>query len=218
MKTPFIWLGSGRAKKRAVAEKGQLLDRAAQSSLPVPAGAILLDELYQLLLTEGVIVVENGRVHAPHPTWLHQTLYESIRFPLLDNLVAVRSAAVTTTPPILDMDFAVPAPLSYSLCELWSRYNAGRRDVLVMEMIAGDMKGTAVTHTAQDYDSITINGRSNPLPQLHRWQRPDAQLPDHLQRLQMLLRGVRRTFGSGAWLIDWIDDGRICWLLQVQSQ
>jgi hypothetical protein len=36
-----------------------------------------------------------------------------------------------------------------------------------------------------------------------------------LQRLQQLLRGVRRTFGQGNWQIDWLDDGRICWLIQI---
>jgi hypothetical protein len=31
----------------------------------------------------------------------------------------------------------------------------------------------------------------------------------------MLLRGARRTFGDDDWMIEWIDDGRICWLIQI---
>jgi hypothetical protein len=219
MKTPFIWLGSGRAKKRAVGKKGRWLDQAAKSGLPVPAGAILLDEFYQLLLVEGVIGLENGRIRTTNPTWLHQTLYESVRFPRLDNLVAVRAAAAAVTDPQMNVNFNNPDQLAHALCAVWSSFADQRRDVLVMEMIAGAAAGTAVTNTNQDSDTLYNNNIPEPaaLPQLGRWKRPDLSLPPHQQRLQMLLRGVRRTFGQGQWQIDWVDDGRICWLLQVQS-
>lgn len=219
MKTPFIWLGSGRAKKWAVSEKGRWLDQAAKSGLPVPAGAILLDEFYQLLLAEGVIGLENGRVHATNPAWLHETLYESVRFPRLDNPVAVRTATATVTSPQLDVNFNEPGQLVHALCAVWSPFTTQRRDVLVMEMINDSAAGTAVTGANSDYDTLHDNDVPEPiiLPQLGRWKRPAASLPPHQQRLQMLLRGVRRTFGQGQWWIDWVDDGRICWLLQIQS-
>ncbi len=133
MKTPFIWLGSGRAKKWDVAAKGRHLDEAAKAGLPVPPGAILLDELFQLLLDEGVVVMDNGRITAPAPNWLHETLYQSVRFPHLDKLAAVRSTHTAAARPQLNVDFTDPAQLSHSLCELWSQLT-GRRDVLVMEM------------------------------------------------------------------------------------
>lgn len=219
MKTPFVWLGSGRAKKWGVAAKGRLLDKAAKAGLPVPSGAILLDELFQLLLNEGVVMMENGRITAPDPVWLHETLYQSVRFPHLDKPVAVRSARAAAAAPQLGVDFTDPAQLSHSLCEIWSLLDGRRRDALVMEMVGGDSTGLAqtVTHSQNETDAVHI--ASHPplaLPHLRRWQRPAPDQPPHLQRLQQLLRGVRRTFGPGEWHIDWLDDGRICWLIQVR--
>ncbi len=217
MKTPFIWLGSGRAKKWDVAAKGRHLDEAAKAGLPVPPGAILLDELFQLLLDEGVVVMDNGRITAPAPNWLHETLYQSVRFPHLDKLAAVRSTHTAAARPQLNVDFTDPAQLSHSLCELWSQLT-GRRDVLVMEMREMKVLGTAVPSHTNEHDTVQIpNKPPLSLPQLNRWQRPAADLPPHLQRLQQLLRGVRRTFGQGEWQIDWLDDGRICWLIQIDQ-
>lgn len=215
MKTPFIWLGSGRAKKWDVAPKGRHLDQAAKAGLPVPPGAILLDELFQLLLNEGVVVMDNGRITTPDLNWLHETIYQSVRFPHLDKPVAVRTTSTIPITPHLDVDFADPVQLSHSLCEVWSQLT-GRRDVLVMEMKNIAVMGTAVTAHPHDHDTIHIPNKSPlSLPQLSRWQHPPADSPAHLQRLQQLLRGVRRTFGTGEWQIDWLDDGRICWLIQI---
>jgi hypothetical protein len=229
MKTPFVWLGSGRAKKWGVAAKGRLLDEAAKAGLPVPPGAILLDELFQLLLNEGVVMMENGRITAPDPVWLHETLYQSVRFPRLDKPVAVRSASAAAAAPELGVDFTDPAQLSHSLCEVWSLLDDRRRDVLVMEMVGKDTAGTAastehaevsaqaVTHSQNETDAVPVaNNPPLALPRLRRWQRPAPDQPPHLQRLQQLLRGVRHTFGSGEWHIDWLDDGRICWLIQIR--
>lgn len=225
MKTPFVWLGSGRAKKWDVAAKGQLLDEAAKARLPVPPGAILLDELFQLLLNEGVVMKENRRITAPDPVWLHETLYQSVRFPRLDKPVAVRSANAAAAAPQLGVDFTDPVQLSHSLCEVWSLLNGRRRDVLVMEMVGRDAAGTAAltgsaqaaTHSQNETDAVHIaNNPPLALPHLRRWQRPAPDQPPHLQRLQQLLRGVRRTFGPGEWHIDWLDDGRICWLIQIR--
>jgi pyruvate,water dikinase len=217
MKTPFIWLGSGRAEKWAVAAKGRHLDKAAKAGLPVPPGAILLDELFQLLLNEGVVVTDNGRITAPDPDWLHETIYQSVRFPPLDKPVAVRTASATAIAPQLDINFTHPTQLSGSLCKLWSQLT-GRRDVLVMEMREMKVMGTAVTTNINEHNTIHIpNKPPLTLPQLTRWQRPAADFPPHLQRLQQLLRGIRRTFGQGEWLIDWLDDGRICWLIQIDQ-
>ena len=215
MKTPFIWLGSGRAKKWDVAPKGRHLDEAAKAGLPVPPGAILLDELFQLLLNEGVVVLDNGRVTAPDPDWVWETVYQSVRFPPLEKPVAVRTASAAATAPQLDVNFTDSAQLSHALCVLWSHLT-DRRDVLVMEMRSASVAGTAVTSPTNEHDTIhTPNNPPLSLPQLNRWQRPAADLPSHLQRLQQLLRGVRRTFGQGEWQIDWLDDGRICWLIQI---
>ncbi|MCA9970413.1 MAG: hypothetical protein KC425_09375, partial [Anaerolineales bacterium] len=73
---PFIWLGARRTRKYPVAAPARLLDTAASRGLPVPAGGILLHEFYALLLREGVLLAENGRLHTPDPAWLHETLFD----------------------------------------------------------------------------------------------------------------------------------------------
>src|SRR5690554_4489859 len=90
----FVWLGSNRARKRGVSAPGVLLDRAARAGLPVPAGAILLDDVYRLALDEGAAIVSDGRVIVPDPAWLHDLLYQGVRFPVIDAPVAVRPVLV----------------------------------------------------------------------------------------------------------------------------
>ena len=90
--SPFIWLGSGRTRKRQVARKGSLLDQATRSGLPVPSGGILLDDFYRICLSEGVVEIMDRAVVVPDPVWLHEVLFRDVRFPHLEKKVAVRSA------------------------------------------------------------------------------------------------------------------------------
>ncbi|MFQ5398780.1 MAG: hypothetical protein ACE5E7_04195 [Anaerolineae bacterium] len=227
MKPLFIWLGSGRTRKYAVSPKAKLLDAAARAGLPAPGGAVLLDEVYRLMLAEGIIVPKDGRLNAPDPDWVSEVIYYTIHFPRLEIPVAVRSltAAAQPTPPQLDVDFTHPRQLADSLCRLWtaalSLPDAARRDVLIMEMVNATTEGTAVTRRSETEDFVvripsSVNRQPISLPKLRGWQRPGRAFVPGDQRLQMLLRGVRRTFGKGDWEITWADDGRICWLLQVR--
>jgi len=226
---PFIWLGARRSRKVPIGSKGRLLDVAASRGLPVPNGGILLDELYQLLRAERVIVQQDGRIITPDPAWLHETLYTDIHFPRLDKAAAVRAAFATQQgddpgaalfPGVLHVNVGDAPAMSAALCAVWSAAlahgGALRRDVLVMEMVAAQCAGTAVTHPAQKTDTVTLSdGGAMILPRLRRWQRPSTDLPPFAQRLQQLLRGTRRTFGPGDWQISWADDGLVCWLIQI---
>jgi hypothetical protein len=208
----FAWLGSKRAAKRDVAEPGCLLDRAANANLPVPAGGIVLHNFYELALEEGVIAEKDGLVTAVSPHALHDLLFNLARFPKLDEAMVVRPLHPTsfgpTLPPIR-LDDA--ARLANSLCEGWSAQN-GRRDLLLITLPKMAVAGTAVSPPNADSDQIILAEGKMDLAQLSRWQRPDNSLPPHLQRLQMLLRGLRRTFSDSGWEVEWLDDGRICWL------
>ena len=119
------------------------------------------------------------------------------------------------------VDFNDPTQLSKSLCEVWSSVSnsGGRRDLLIMEMVDDQTSGVALTGSSDEMDEALVKGEAPPLhlPQLRAWRRPDPDLPAYGQRLQQLLRGLRRTFGKGDWGIDWMDDGRICWLLRVKD-
>ncbi len=248
MKTPFIWLGSGRTRKWAVSEKVRLLDQAAGAGLPVPPGAVLLDEFLHWVIAEGVVVegknTPAGSFSTPDPVWLAEALYNGIHFPQPDNPVAVYAAFSKTEgdlpvdhrlladespqeqarPHFLEVDFADPVQLAESLCRVWSSAlpEVQRKDILIMEMIQTEIGGGALIRKAELIDEVTaatktaVSPTTHRLPQLRAWQRPQADLPAYFQRLQKLLRGVRRTFGKGDWQIEWADDDRICWLLQVK--
>ncbi|MFZ1397836.1 MAG: hypothetical protein WAS33_13100 [Candidatus Promineifilaceae bacterium] len=212
----FAWLGSKRAAKRDVAEPGCWLDRAANANLPVPAGGIVLHNFYELALAEGVIAEEDGLVTAVSPPELHHLLFNLARFPQLEGPLVIRplhpNSFGPTLPPIqLDN----PTQLSNSLCEGWSAQN-GRRDLLLISLPENGVWGTAVSLPDATSDHLIQADSTTPLPRLTRWQRPDASLPPHAQRLQMLLRGLRRTFGDEGWEIEWVDNGRICWLWELK--
>ena len=212
----FAWLGSKRAAKRDVAEPGILLDRAANANLPVPAGGIVLHNFYELALEEGVIAEEDGVVTAVSPPALHDLLFNLARFPLLDGPMVIRPLHPSNFGPTLAaMQLDNPVQLSSSLCEGWSSQN-GRHDLLLISLPENGVWGTAVSPPDATTDQLIQAETSTTLPRLSRWQRPDASLPPHAQRLQMLLRGLRRTFGDTGWEIEWVDNGRICWLWELK--
>ena len=223
----FIWLGSGRARRRRIGDKGRLLDEAARAGLPVPAGAILTDELLRLFVEKGLLENYDGRLIAPDPELLHNTLFFSVRLPRFDKPVALRPAftpSTTSVPARLDVDLNDTVAATMALANIWTevaRLPAGARaDTLVMEMVAADYAGTALTGHNPTHDAVTLLRSTETitlapeLPHLRRGQ-PDAERPPFARRLQMLLRGVRRTFGRGLWQIEWIDDGHICYLIQL---
>lgn len=239
----FIWLGSRRSHKFPLGTKGKLLDIATSRGLPVPNGGILLHEFYELLRSAGVVEEAGGQVLIPDPGWLHQILYEEARFPPLPGPVAVRPAFADAShpeailaepfPAVLGVDLRQPMPLAEALTAVWNAallYEGHiRRDVLVMEMVAAQTAGTAVSEQENQEDWVTwtaataVNeanvagdGETLRLPKLSWGKRPSSHLPPFARRLQQLLRGTRRTFGAGDWEIAWADDGRICWLLQVR--
>ncbi len=213
----FAWLGSKRAKKNGVAEKGWRLDMAARAGLPVPEGGILLDNFYWLAVQEEVVQMVDGRPHIPSPPALYNLLYTAVRFPQLDKPCIIRPLFGTAVPPQHQINMSDPATLAAAFDALWQAApdEESRHDLLVQEMVDIQVEGTAVTATHHPTDAITFGDQSLTLPQLTGWRRPNLALPDHLRRLQQLLRGVRRTFGAGEWRVQWMDDGRVCWLLEV---
>jgi pyruvate,water dikinase len=214
----FVWLGSKRAKKNGVAEEGWRLDMAARAGLPVPNGGILLDYFYWLAVQEAVVQLVDGRAHILSPPALYDLLYTAVRFPQLDKPCIIRPLFGTAVSPQLHLNMSDPVALAVAFGQLWQAAPAGeesRHDLLVQEMIAIQVEGTAVTAAHQPTDTITYAGNTITLPQLTGWRRPDAAQPHQLRRLQQLLRGVRRTFGAGEWQVQWADDGRICWLLTI---
>ncbi|NJN54286.1 MAG: hypothetical protein HC804_05725 [Anaerolineae bacterium] len=212
--------GCKTSAKNGVIEKGWRLDLAARAKLPVPNGGILLDDFYQLAVLEEVVQFADGRLSIPSPQALSDLLYTAVRFPQLDKPAILRPLYETAVPPQFSVNLADPPALAGALAELWAALPAGAetgRDVLLQEMITIAVEGTAVTHSSRPTDTITCNSQTSTLPQLGAWRRPDPAFPAHLRRLQLLLRGLRRTFGAGQWQVQWADDGRVCWLLSLKN-
>lgn len=214
-KLMFAWLGSGRTRRRHVAPAAQSLDLAARAGLPVPPGAVLLDEFYRLALDNQLLVLAGERVITTEPEALWATIFESAHLPRFDRPVEVRPATATGAKPAPIVDAADPQALGRALAAAWSITGdpPDRRDVVLLETVASTAAGTAITCAAEPVDRILPG--SQPLPRLGTWRLPDEARPAHEQRLQMLLRGVRRSLGRGDWSIQWADDGHVCWLRGV---
>ncbi|MCA9999685.1 MAG: hypothetical protein KDE56_28175, partial [Anaerolineales bacterium] len=114
--------------------------------------------------------------------------------------------------------------LARALTAVWQtlpQTSAVRRDVVIMQMVAAQTGGVAFSTAgeATDRAEVTLGeSESLVLPQLGWGKRPLTTLPPFAQRLQQLLRGVRRALGDGNWEIAWLDDGRDCWLVQVADR
>ncbi len=227
-KTPFIWLGANRARKWPVGQKALLLDKAANAGLPVPNGAILLDEMFQLFLQEGVIEMQETAVSHADPLWLFESLYEGVRLPRFEKNAVLRGAFTSLphhprpvkTSAVLEANLNDPHELTRALSSIWSvSPDPGltfRRDVIVTEMVEGEIGGTVIADSEADQDQLITADDTLELERLANFlARTNNSLPPYAQRLQKLLRGIRRTFGKGSWQVDWLDDGEICWVIKV---
>ena len=190
----WIPLGSGDASARGIGPKAALLDRAAAAGLAVPSGGILTAGLPPAL-PEGLWAVRSAFSAEDQPGRSLAGYFLS----LLDVPTAELPAAVAQV-----RDSASRQPGDF------------RTDVLLLRMIHGAHAGVAFTEAEFEDDLVELHGSaSRPLAKLARWERsrdPEAWR----RRLAGLLRQVRRVFGAGDWDIEFADDGRTCWLLQVR--
>ncbi|HSH03487.1 MAG TPA: hypothetical protein VLL52_13275 [Anaerolineae bacterium] len=221
----FTWLGSKRAHKHNVAPIGSLLDKAARGGLPVPTGAIILDNFYRTARDRDVLQLHQNQITCPNPTDLYDLVYGLMRFPQINEPVTLQPAFSPhqltppypwhpnqTTPPF---DFLDENEIANHLCTLYTRayqQNADRFDILLTTH-----QPKLTTNTVQTTKSHTrlLLGHHTLIPKLYPSQPPTHTLPPHLQRLQRLIRGLCRTLDDDNWLIHWGDDGHICWLLNI---
>jgi len=224
----FVWLGSGRARKRGVESQAfQLLDQAARAGLPVPAGAILLDDFFRFAVEKKLAQPSGDRIIISDAELWHNTLRYSIRLPRFGRPVGVHAAQDFSTgrAPAAAVNFDDPLSAAAAVAAMWSTWPTSgdaRRDVLLIEAVVPEVEGTAATKAGAKTDTVSLHAAlgstdSLDLSRLEGWRRPDATLPPYARRLQQLLRGARRTFGPGDWRVDWADDGRVCWLLGATS-
>jgi rifampicin phosphotransferase len=158
------------------------------------------------------------------------------------NNQATNGQPLDPIPPLLNVDFDQPQAVADALCSLWTavmdQSGTFRRDLIVQKPVSIRNEGVVFSDPAYQDDLVSVidgqysvignrysvigeqylvNGEQWLLPQLRSGENVGSDLPEFARRLQMLLRGVRRTFGREAWRVEWADDGEICWLLQVNS-
>ncbi|MFQ3609027.1 MAG: PEP/pyruvate-binding domain-containing protein [Chloroherpetonaceae bacterium] len=242
MNTPLVLpLGEKFSKNTSIGNKARLLDLARAKGLPVPKGVIITDEGFQTALCEKAIEVKSGKVRCANP----YHLLAVIRVPPFRRRVAVRSAFSAedregeSLAGFFESKLFVPreTPERFveALCDVWSsafRHEGKfRRDVLVMEMIDASRAGVAFTETDYEDDLVNftegtaeklvsgqVEGNALLLPKLNGYETDidSEQLPGWALRLQRLLKHVRKTFGRKNWDIEWADDGKTCWLVQLR--
>jgi len=106
-----------------------------------------------------------------------------------------------------------------------------RRDILLMEMVQPKRSGVAFTE--RDYEDDLINyvdgtaaklmdgevsGQILNLPKIRAGEWADHRHRDATwqTRLALQLKEVRRVFGDKNWDVEWADDGRCCWVVQIR--
>ena len=91
------------------------------------------------------------------------------------------------------------------------------------QLVSGTVEGESFLlpkryQLAISNDQLTINNSSFQIPHpTSHISHPPSHIPNPTSlRLQTLLKDIRRTFGPGDWDIEWADDGRRCWLVQLR--
>ena len=222
MKTPFVWLGSKRAEKRGVAPIGARLDYAAKMGLPVADGAILLHEFYELLLEAELIHWQNGLFHANNPLEIHDALYTAVRFPTIAKPVVLHPSFTSQQDVEISlMQLTNAEQLTSGLCTIWQAAgpptNDIRRDILIQEKLNFEVHGIVTSNPDKQFDQLCYDTQKIDITKLGRWESADKSLPKFAQRLQQLMRGIRRTFRDEAWEVAWGDNGRICYLTKIDA-
>lgn len=237
----YITLGEDDTASYPMGDQIRHLDEAAKYGLAVPRTYILLNDLFQAAMHEGVIQFEDGEVLCDDP----KMLYRAINLPAFPKkqLVTLRSAfgsgAAITSHVVPKVDPNDPEAFVAALCEIWGTslaFDNVRREVLVMETSDAQHVGVAFTETNYEDDYIRYtegdeeklvrseeDEEQTELRRLRQFEkaereeginRIDATWED---RLQALLRRVRGLFGEDNWAVEWVDDGNKMWLLEVRG-
>lgn len=241
--SPFLLpLGAGTLQKHDICIKGVLLDQAARRGIAVPPSVVLLDSAPTYAEAHDMVALHNATMV---PRDMHAFIESFHLFQDLTTLgakIAVRTLfrtaagvplqMVAATASRLRIDRRDPQALATAICAVWSAASrfpkVERRDVLLMTMVDAQHAGIALLD--RDYEDDFVNyhpgtaeqisgGQADSLllqlPRVGSGELSTAPLP-FTQRLQQLLREVRTVFGDGRWVVEWADDGKQCWLIELR--
>jgi rifampicin phosphotransferase len=222
----------------ATGGKGARLAAAQAKGLPVPRFWLFSEESLQALIRQGIVTETDGEFGVTDPAELAQAATPTDAPPFL----AVRSAfsAEDTATHSLAGRFEtclhVPAASAQAMADavlcVWNSARrepaVARRDILLMTMVKAHHAGVAflesdfpndlVNFTTGTGDQLVSGGVQGERLELARRssEKASRNTPPWQTRLQRLLQQVRRCFGDAPWDVEWADDGKRCWLLQVR--
>jgi len=237
----WVRLGAGKATRQGTGNKGALLDQAKRAGINVPRGVLLLDTIWDQAVLTGLLVIDGKTPTFPDP----ERFLTHFRIPKFGRPLAIRSAFSAEDnaersmagyfESVLNVDQTDPAAIAAALVTvLQSAFKSEqrvRRDVLIMEMVEAVHAGVAFTEceheddlinyttgTAQDLVGGKVEGETMPLAKLRHFESviPGETVPDWANRLQVILRQVRRWMGQRDWDVEWADDGKTCYLVQLR--
>lgn len=204
-------VGSGTMASQGVGSKAALLDQAHRAGLAVPAGFVIPDG------------VEPGSLHGFMGAIPSATVAVRSAFSVEDAHHDSHAGWFLTRLRVTPGTFAAAVHEVRASAAHAPDVASIRRDVLVMAMVDARHSGVAfsepgtyddvvnmTTGTAEALVAGDIAGQRLELPRL------EPAEPGWPRRLQRLLRLVRHRFGDHPWDVEWADDGKTCWLVQVR--
>lgn len=211
MTAPFLkLLGSGTLTAAGIASKAARLDDAAIAELPVPTASVVPDGVDAADAAKA-IVARHRKPVAVRSAFAAEDRDDTSLAGYFDSFLNI----ALTVDDVSDAIERVRA----------SGADHYRRDVLVMDMVDAQTAGVAFTepgwlddlvnYTDGLGDALLSGDEAGESLELDRIRRDDDAAPWH-GRLAELLEQTRRHFGDKPWDIEFADDGRSCWLLQIR--
>lgn len=210
-------LGSGDVVGGGCSPKAARLDRARQAGLPVPPGAVVIDGTDFGAAARQVAAMFSS----------HGELGLAVR-----SAFAAEDGTTSSMAGHFHTALSIPPEAEHVEEAIAAVHLSGsatyRRDALIMPMVRAQHAGVAFLEPGWEDDLVNVveglgerlvsgaeTGRRLRLPRLGRFERPNTG-DDWSNRLQALLRDIRRTEGDHPLDIEWADDGTTCWLLQLR--
>ncbi|MCC7052080.1 MAG: hypothetical protein IT355_02355 [Gemmatimonadaceae bacterium] len=224
MSDHYVAVGGNDPRARDAAPKAAMLHRAAVAGLKVPEGIIVPDDQVHDWIA--------ARCPLP-PELAEATLIVRSAFSTEDAPQASGAGAYVSVMRVFGVDRAALAAAARRVHDS-GEGRAPRRDLLVMRLVDARHAGVAFTEreheddlvnmvdgTAEDLLTGKVGGKTLDVPRVRRGEPADVLLPSWAQRLQRVLQLIRdlarvNRWGTGDWDVEWADDGRTCWVVQLR--
>jgi rifampicin phosphotransferase len=220
----YVVIGGNDGRAAETAPKAAMLHRAALAGVAIPRGVIIPDASFAAWQADGY----------PLPRELQAaTLIIRSAFSTEDIPRDGQTGAFQSVLRVAGQDVAAIAAAAVQV-RASGEGAAPRRDLIVMQLVDARHAGVAFTEreheddlvnmvngTAEDLLTGKVSGQTLEIPRCRRGETPDPLLPGWAQRLQQVLQLVRELanvnrWGSGDWDLEWADDGRVCWVVQLR--